>query len=117
MPSWAPNLARQALLSVHFKLQFLAIEFDERLSLLHCVADIGQDSLHPALDFGAQCALFERKQRSNRLNPAPRRLFDNRMNMSRCGASPARLCTVRLAIRAPADKNHGAYSCQRRSKL
>src|SRR5581483_86021 len=65
-----PDLLDNALLPVHFVLQFPLIEEDQGLTFTYRVSDIDKDLINAALDLRAQRALLKRQQRAHGLNAA-----------------------------------------------
>ena len=77
------NLPHQSLLTIHLKLQFPLIEFNQRLTFPDSIADIRQYPGDASVNLGAQGAFFEREQRSYGLHVPLRGFLGDGVDM--CG--------------------------------
>src|SRR6266478_2187960 len=99
------HLRHQSALPLHFKLQLLRIQRDQRLPFLDGIAHVRQHVGHPPIHLRTQRALFQRKQRAHRLNAPSRRLFRHRIKMYRRGVGRVPEDAAALRFRAPGLQN------------
>ena len=99
------NLRHQSALPLHFKLQFLRIQRDQRLAFLHRVAHVGQHFVHSAIHLRTQRAFLQRKKRAHGLDAASRGFLGHGVKMHGRGVSGVSQDAARLSLRTPTCHN------------
>jgi hypothetical protein len=83
------------VLPVNLELEFLGVQYNERLTFLDGIPNIREDLRDARLYFGAESAFFERIQRADRLNAPSGGLLGHRVEMN--GHRVARVAESRAA--------------------